>query len=85
MSEYAPEYTKRERLLIIAKLSIWAAPLFVVSKLWLMPWFEEYVKTSHCVNYGYFTGTQLVFYFIFVATPIITALALFVVEGPRSI
>jgi len=85
MSEYAPEYTKKERLLIIAKLSSWGLPLVLATQFWFFPWFEEYAKISHCLDYGYFTGTHVVFYFTFVAIPIASALTLFAIEGPRSI
>ena len=84
MSEYAPEYTKKERLLIIAKLSSWGLPLVLATQFWFLPWFEEYAKISHCLDYGYFTGTHVVFYFTFVAIPIAAALTLFAIEGPRS-
>lgn len=85
MSEYAPEYTKKERFVVLAKHSAWAIPLFIAIKLWFLPWFESYAKNAHCYEYTYFTGTHVVFYFVFVAIPIGVALAIFAIEGARCL
>jgi hypothetical protein len=85
MSEYAPEYTKRERVILIVKNLAWAVPLIVVTKFWLLPWFEAYAINSHCYEYTYFTGTHVVFYFVFVVIPVGAALTFFAIEGRRCI
>lgn len=52
---------------------------------WFFPWFEDYANNAHCYNYGSFTGVHVVFYGVFVGIPLLSALLVFAVEGPRSI
>lgn len=85
MSEYAPEYTTKERVIFLAKHLAWAIPLVAATQFWFFPWFEEYAENAHCYDYGSFTGTHVVFYFVFVAIPIGSALTIFAIEGARSI
>lgn len=85
MKEYAPEYTKKERTIIIFKHMVWALPLFAIIKYWFFPWFEGYTAKAHCHNYGAFTGLHVVFYGVFIGLPLLSALMVFLLEGPRSI
>ena len=85
MSDYAPEYTKIERLRIIAKHLAWAIPTVAIFKLWFFPWFSEYADNAHCYDYGYFSGTQLALYSVYVGIPIVAALLVFAIEGIRSL
>ena len=85
MSEFAPEYTKPEKLRIFALHLAWAIPVFIIAKFWLMPWFDEYADRAHCYDYGFVTGTQLVLYAGFVGIPISFALIIFAFEGIRSL
>ena len=85
MNNYAPEYTKRERVILLIKHLAWALPLFAMTNYWLLPWFEAYAKQAHCYNYGQFTGIHIVFYSVFVGLPLSFALVLFALEGPRNI
>ena len=85
MSEYAPEYTKRERLAFAVKSLALAVPIFAFLKFSFFPWFEIYSKSAHCYDYEYFTGTHLVFYFIFVLIPIGSAMIIFAITGRRLI
>ena len=66
MSEFAPEYTKKERVMMLLKHSVWAIPLFVSAKLWFLPWLERYAEKSHCYDYEFMTGTEALFYGLFV-------------------
>lgn len=81
MTEYAPEYTKRERFVIVAKIVALAVPIFAFLKFSFFPWFRIYSDNAHCYDYGYFTGTHVVFYFVFVLIPIGSALIAFAVSG----
>lgn len=85
MSKYAPEYTKKERLFLLAKHMAWAIPLVLLTQFYFFPWFENYAEQAHCYAYGDLTGVHLVFYFVFVALPIGSALVLLAIEGPRAI
>ncbi len=85
MNHYAPEYTKRERLLAVAKTTAWAIPLFGLTQFWFLPKFSEYAENAHCYVYGDITGLHLVMYFVFVAVPLLPATFLAILEGPRAI
>jgi len=85
MNYYATEYTRKERTMFVLKHLIWVLPLFAVTKFWFLPWLEGYAEVAHCYNYGEFTGIHVVFYGLFVGLPLLSAIILFIGEGPRSI
>ncbi len=85
MSNEAPLYTTRERMLILVKILAFFIPLFLLSWLWLFPWLEAYAETAHCRFYGDLTGVHLLLYGIFVGGPLSLALLILLFEGPRSL
>ncbi len=85
MSDYAPEYTKKEIIDKIIKISIWLVPLTLATELWLFDWFDEYVKNANCYQYGSITGVHLVFYWVFVGIPLTFFGILAFFEGSRSL
>lgn len=85
MNEFAPEYSKKERVILLLKHMAWAIPLFAITKYHFLPWFEVYAENAHCYRYGNITGTDLVFYGLFVGLPLLFAIALFLLEGTNSI
>ena len=85
MADYAPEYTKKERLKIVLMHLACTIPVILIAKLWFLPWFNEYADNAHCYDYDYFTGTQVVLYSIFIGIPISFALLIFAIEGTRSL
>lgn len=85
MNEFAPEYSKKERAILLLKHMAWAIPLFAITKYHFLPWFEVYAENAHCYRYGNITGTDLVFYGLFVGLPLLFAIALFLLEGTNSI
>lgn len=87
---YAPEYTTKEKWVLVCKHLAWAIPLVVIAKFWFFPWFERFSSNAHCyhftwVGFGDFTGVHLVSYGMFVGYPLILALMLFLFEGYRNI
>jgi hypothetical protein len=85
MSEYAPEYTRKERLRIVAVHSAWVIPGFFVVEYWFIPWLTDYADQAHCYDYGRFTGSELLLYSVFVGLPVVTGLLVLVIEGKRSL
>lgn len=85
MSEYAPQYTRSERIRLLLKYSIWAGPLVLLTHFAFLPWLRGYAARAHCYDYGPVNGLQLVFYGLFVGLPALITLTLYAVEGPRSI
>jgi len=85
MNEYAPEYSKRERVVLLLKHIAWVIPLFAITKYQFFPWFKVYAENAHCYRYGNLTGTALVFYGLFVGLPLLFATVLLLLEGANSI
>ena len=85
MSEYGPEYTKRERIALVLKILAWVIPIYLVAQFWFFDWFSEYSENANCYNYGNINGVHLVFYGLFVFMPFSFAIVLFLFEGRRSI
>lgn len=83
--EFAPEYSVRERVKLLFKYALIVLPLFIVTKWWFFPWFNEYMEAAHCHEYGELTGVHLVFYGLFAGMPLILFLFLFFTEGIRNI
>ncbi len=84
-TEFAPEYSVRERIKLLINGLLIFIPLFAVTKWWFFPWFYEYLEVFHCFKYGEFTGPQLVFYGMFVGVPLSLLLFLFFTEGIKNI
>ncbi len=85
MSEYAPEYTKRERIVLVLKMLAWAIPTYLVAQFWFFDWLSEYSENANCYNYGNINGVHLVLYGLFVFMPLSLGIILFLFEGVRSI
>ena len=85
MNEYAPEYTKREKIILIIKIMSWAIPVFLIAEFWFFDWISEYSKNANCYNYGNINGVHLIFYGLFVFMPLSLAIIIFLLEGRRSI
>lgn len=85
MSEYAPEYTRKERLRIVAVHSGWVIPSFFVVVCWFIPWLTDYADQAHCYDYGSFKGSELLLYSAFVGLPVLTGLLVLAMEGKRSL
>jgi hypothetical protein len=85
MRGYAPEYTKRERIIYGLKLLAWMIPIALFLKLWFFGWLSEFSRNANCYNYGSINGVHLVLYGLFVFMPLSFALVMFLIEGRRSI
>ncbi|MBQ0727711.1 hypothetical protein [Thalassolituus oleivorans] len=85
MNNYAPEYTKKERIAIIVKSLLLALPIYAVAQLWFFDWLREYADNANCYYYGNITGVHLLIYSMFVGLPLLPAIMLFIFEGRRSL
>lgn len=85
MSEFAPEYSKREKIVLVAKLLAVIIPLALLSQYWFFPALNEYAENAHCHQYGPVNGLDIVFYGTFIGLPLSLALVIFILEGRRSI
>ena len=82
---YAPQYSIKERTVILLKVMAFMVPLFLASKYWFFPWYKLNVDVAHCYKFGSINGLHIIFYGLFMGFPLLTALILFIIEGIRSI
>jgi len=85
MNNYAPEYTKRERIVFVLKQILWFVPLYAAAKLWFFDWLAKYSANANCHHYGNITGVHLVMYGVLVGLPLSCAIIIAMLEGHRSI
>lgn len=78
MNEYAPEFSRKEKIAQFCKGAVIGFIVAFGYKYIIFPLVIELLNNGHCYQYGYFTGTHLGLYFIFVAQPIGSAILLFV-------
>ncbi|HEY8025920.1 MAG TPA: hypothetical protein VIF60_15245 [Burkholderiaceae bacterium] len=74
--EFAVEYTDKERRRILIPGFILGALVVIVGKNWISPWFREFVDTAHCRSFFGYSGTEILFYGIFVGLPCLAILSL---------
>ncbi|WP_372635739.1 hypothetical protein [Alcanivorax jadensis] len=84
MAEWAPQYSKAERIRLLLFHAAWAVPLFLLTEFFFFPWFERYLETAHCHRYGAFNGLELVLYGLFIGLPLGLALLVLAIEGRHS-
>lgn len=85
MINYAPTYTKRERIVWVLKQMLWFLPLYAATELWFFDWLVEYSHNANCYSYGHITGVHLIMYGIFVGIPLFFCTIIILFEGRRSI
>ncbi|KZY39575.1 hypothetical protein A3754_12465 [Alcanivorax sp. HI0083] len=85
MAEWAPQYSKGERIVRLLCHAGWAAPLFLLTEFFFFPWFERYMETAHCHHYGSLNGLELVIYSLFIGLPLGLALVVLAIEGRHSL
>ena len=83
--QYAPIYTKEERIKHFIKHAIWAVPLFLIAQFWFFPFLDDYSKIAHCKKYGSITGTHILLYGVFVVLPVSLALIALLIAGKRNV
>ncbi|MGM8870705.1 hypothetical protein ACS8E3_03345 [Psychrobacter sp. 2Y5] len=82
---YAPEYTKKEKLVLLAKYLTIAAGSIALIEWYLLPSFSSYIDNISCYDYKWLTGFEVVFYGLFAGFPLGLAIMLFCFEGFRNL
>jgi hypothetical protein len=85
MSQFAPEYSKRERILMVVKAIAVVLPIYLLAQFWFIDWLGVYAATAHCRQYGNINGMQLLLYGLFVFMPLSFVLLIGLLEGKRAI
>lgn len=84
MNKFAPEYTTREKVILVVKALAIGLPIMAFFKYWLLPRLESFSAVAHCYDFGFFNGIELVFYGVFIGIPVSFCLLLVGMEGKRS-
>lgn len=82
---YAEEYTRTERLRLIAIIVLAGALLIATGKFWLFPAFKAFVASAPCRSVWGMNGTTVLFYGIFVGFPLFAGALTFATLGWRGV
>ena len=85
MDQWAPQYTRRERLRLLAFHGAWALPLLLITQFGFFPWFETFVETAPCRQVGPLSALSVLIYGIFVGLPGSFVLVILAIEGRHSL
>lgn len=82
--EFAPEYSRQERIRFLA-LGIGAGALLVAAcKLWAFPALKVFAETAHCSTVWGFDSVAVLFYGLFVGMPLAMAVLVAGLVGTRG-
>lgn len=82
--EYAPEYTKTERIRITLFAALAGTAVVLVSRLWFFPWLREFSQAAPCRSLFGVNGAVVLFYGIFVGLPLLVAIVIGASTGRRG-
>lgn len=83
--EYAPEYSRAERIRFVAIGAAVGATFIGACQLWLFPWLREFSASVSCRAVFGLSGTAVLFYSMFVGIPLHAALLVGVLVGRRGL
>ncbi|MFZ9038795.1 MAG: hypothetical protein ACO3DT_12125 [Gammaproteobacteria bacterium] len=83
--EYAPLYSRKERIRIALMLAVIITPIALISHFWLIPRISAYAEFANCYSYGNMDGLQLLLKVAFVYLPLSFAIFLLLLLGRRCI
>ena len=71
--EFAPEYTKGERVRFVALGALAGAAVISVCQLWFFPWLRDFSASAPCRSFFGVNGIVLLMYGMFVGVPLLAA------------
>lgn len=83
--EYAPMYSKSERLRLVTFHFCWLIPAFIIYQYYFLPKFREFMAHAECIEIASTKGMEIIFFGLFVGFPLLTAVIIFIVQGLRAI
>lgn len=83
--EFAPEYTKRERIRILVIYTTIGLILVAVGELSFFAWLGEFSKTANCHSYFGINGERLLVFGVFVGIPLLFATTIAAIFGTRGV
>lgn len=84
-NHFAPQYTMRERLRLVLILVAICLPIYLLGEFWFFDWLRDYAANANCHFYGSLTGVHLLFYSLFVGSPLSLVMLILAFEGRRSL
>ena len=82
--EFAPEYTKTERIRFVLVAFAVGAAVTLASRLWFFPWLREFAASAPCRSVSGVTGTTALFYGLLVGLPLFLAVLVGAFVGRRG-
>lgn len=83
--EFAPEYSRTERIRFLLQALAAGAAVMAVCRLWLLPWLREFSVSAHCRSWLGIRGTAVLFHGLFVGLPLLAALLVGAFVGRRGL
>ena len=83
--EFAPEYSKKEKIRYLAKYLFVGLAVIALSEYWLFPAINNFAANSPCLEYFGMNGFVLLWYALFVGIPLASALFLWSLVGRRAL
>jgi len=82
--EFAPQYTRAERIRLIARGVVIAAVVGQACHLWFLPWLGKFSASAHCRSVLGINGATVLIHGIFVGIPLLSALLVALLVGRRG-
>lgn len=83
-AEFAPEYSRTERVRFAALGVAVGGALTLALRLWFFPWLRDFSSSAHCQTVLGVKGTVVLFYGIFVGVPTFAGLVVALTLGRRG-
>ncbi len=71
MDEFAPEYTKTEKIRLVFGRYIWIILTLFIIHIWIFTSYARFVDNSACEKFGPLLGAELVLYGLYVGMPML--------------
>lgn len=85
MPQYAPQYTRAERLRKVVPMGALALLAIFLLHTFFFPWFNEFSANAHCRSLWGISGTTVVFYSALVLVPILVFIFVALSIVPRAL
>lgn len=83
--EFAPEYSKSEKIKRIAFALLLALFVMITHNQWVFPFIGWYADNAHCYSPLGYSGILVLWYFIFVGLPLLSAFIIGVFSLPLGV
>lgn len=82
--EFAPEYSRAERVRFVVRWSAIGGLLVLACRLWFFPWLHQFSASAHCRSIFGVSGTVVLLYGAFVGIPLFACALVGVLVGWRG-